>query len=83
MTTRCNGGSSRISLFENPASANILSISRNVYASPAGVPASIVRLKAAALGGVTRSSLGMNSRATARPPFFSAALTFLSKLSFV
>ena len=36
-------------------------------ASPADVAPSIVRLKEAASGGVVRSSLGTNSRVTARP----------------
>src|SRR5258707_7048753 len=61
--------------FANPALRNIFSYSANVYAPPASVFASIIRLNAAALGGVTRSSLGTNSSVIASPPAFSAAGT--------
>ena len=40
--------------------------------------ASIVRLKEAAIGGETRSSLGTNSSAATRPPRLSEAWTFFS-----
>src|ERR1035438_3023179 len=51
-----------------PASWYIFSSSRKVYASPAAVLANMVKLKAAAMGGEMRSSLGTNSSAAARPP---------------
>src|ERR1022692_3957628 len=49
-----------------PASWYIFSSSRKVYASPAAVLANMVKLKAAAMGGEMRSSLGTNSSAAAR-----------------
>src|SRR5882762_2375101 len=61
--------------FTNPALRNIFSYSENVYASPESVFASIIKLNAAAVGGVTRSSLGTNSRAMALPLGFSDACT--------
>src|SRR6266404_5531343 len=61
--------------FANPALRNIFSYSENVYASPESVFASMIRLKAAAVGGDTRSSLGTNSRVIALPPGFNAACT--------
>src|SRR5258708_33530286 len=61
--------------FANPALRNIFSYSEKVYASPASVFASIIRLNAAAVGGVTRSSFGTNSSVIASPPGFSAACT--------
>src|SRR6266404_3838842 len=61
--------------FANPALRNIFSYSENVYASPESVFASMIRLKAAAVGGDTRSSLGTNSSVIALPPGFSAACT--------
>src|SRR5258708_17090876 len=67
--------------FANPALRNIFSYSANVYASPASVFASIIRLNAAAVGGVTRSSLGTNSSVIASPPSFSAACTHLINFS--
>jgi hypothetical protein len=51
----------------------------NVYASPDGVPASIVRLNEAEIGGETRSSFGTNSRKTALPPGVQSA-TFFANL---
>src|SRR5258708_17289898 len=61
--------------FANPALRNIFSYSEKVYASPASVFASIIRLNAAAVGGVTRSSFGTNSSVIASPPGLSAACT--------
>src|SRR6202790_2132474 len=61
--------------FTNPALRNIFSYSAKVYASPVSVFASIIRLKAAAVGGLTRSSFGTNSSVIALPPGFSAACT--------
>src|SRR5712692_4261222 len=61
--------------FVNPALRYIFSYSANVYASPESVFASMIRLNAAAVGGVTRSSLGTNSSVIALPPGFSAACT--------
>src|SRR5260221_5630401 len=61
--------------FANPALRNIFSYSEKVYASPASVVSSIIRLNAAAVGGVTRSSFGTNSSVIASPPAFSAACT--------
>src|SRR5439155_1495881 len=49
--------------------------------TPAGVPASMIKLKLAANGGVTRSSLGTNSTITARPPGFNDACTLRSNAS--
>src|SRR2546425_6562843 len=54
------GGRGCNSLLRNPELLSIRWSSLNVYASPAGVPASMIRLKLAANGGVTRSSLGTN-----------------------
>src|ERR1043166_5046466 len=65
MTDWIVGGSGRNVLRENPALLNIRSNSANVYASPDGVPESIIMLKPAASGGVTRSSFGTNSIVTA------------------
>src|SRR4029077_8382597 len=62
-------------ILANPALQNIFSYSEKVYASPESVLASIIRLNAAAVGGVTRSSLGTNSRVMALPPGFRAACT--------
>ena len=42
--------------------------------------ASIIMLKAAAIGGVTRSGLGTNSTIAARPPGLKEACTFFMKL---
>src|SRR5439155_4733928 len=77
-TTRlCGDGGSGVALtFAKPASRPICAYSRSVYASPCGVPASITRAKAAANGGDTRSSLGTNSTASARPPGVRLARTF-------
>src|SRR5579862_9663463 len=58
-----------------PAAFDMLSSSAKVYASPEGVAASIVRLKAAAVGGETRSGFGTNVTIAARPLGFSAACT--------
>src|SRR6185503_17991663 len=77
------GGSGWIVLLENPALANICSNSENVYASPDGVPASIIKLNCAESGGVTRSSFGTNSNVTARPLSASAARTFRNNVSHV
>src|SRR5580704_7170635 len=60
-------------VFAKPVLANIFSYSEKVYASPASVPTSMLRLNAAAVGGVTRSSLGTNSRVTAFPRGLRAA----------
>jgi len=60
------------SFVAKPALRNIALYSENGYASPPVVVPSIIRLKAAVAGGVTRSSLGMKPRVTARPPGFSA-----------
>src|SRR5207244_13189566 len=62
-------------VFRNPTLRNMASYSRNVYASPASVTASMVKLNVAAVGGDTRSSFGTNSRVIALPPGFSAACT--------
>ena len=62
-----------------PAVVEMLSSSPKVYASPAGVQASIITLKAAAVGGVTRSEFGTSSAIAARPPGFSTACTFRMK----
>src|SRR5258708_6046211 len=64
---------------EKPAFFVMLSSSAKVYASPAGVVASIIMLKAAAIGGVTRSGLGTNSTIAARPPGLSEACTLRMK----
>src|SRR5229473_6521308 len=61
--------------FTNPALRNIFSYSEKLYASPESVLASIIRLNAAAVGGVTRSSLGTNSSVMALPPGVNAAWT--------
>jgi hypothetical protein len=45
-----------------------------------GVVTSIIMLKAAAVGGVTRSGLGTSSAIAARPPGFSAAYTLRMKV---
>ena len=83
-TTTVSGmGSACPVTFENPAAIDICRSSASVYALPAGVPASIVRLKAAAIGGVTQSSFGTNSSMTAFPPGFSAAATFRNSVVFV
>ncbi len=62
-------------VFANPEFVNMKSYSANVYASPACVFTSMVRLKAAGVGGETRSSFGTNSKVTAFPPGFTAAWT--------
>src|SRR5205814_5022282 len=58
------GGRGCSSLLRNLELLSIRWSSLNVYASPAGVPASMIKLKLAANGGVTRSSLGTNSTIT-------------------
>ena len=68
-----SGGAS--STRAKPAFFEMLSSSAKVYPSPAGVVASIIMLKAAAVGGVKRSGLGTSSAIAARPPGFSAACT--------
>src|SRR5438132_2469055 len=62
------GGRGCNSLLRNPELLSIRCSSLNVYASPAVVPASMIRLKLAANGGVTRTSVGTNSTIAARPP---------------
>src|SRR6478609_3522904 len=76
-TIRCcgSGFSGICSFLLKPAASNISLSSANVYASPAGVAASITRLNMASDGGDTRSSLGTNSRVIALPPSALAAFT--------
>src|SRR5438477_9216832 len=61
--------------FAKPAFFAMRSNSANVYASPASVFASMIRLNMAASGGDTRSSLGTNSNMIVFPPGFSALCT--------
>jgi len=83
MMKLCGPGVGRNSFDEKPAFRNIRSYSDIGYESPARVPASMIRLKPAAVGGVTRSSFGTNSTVTARPFGASAACTFRSNFSIV
>ena len=83
MMKLCGPGVGRNSFDENPAFRNMRSYSDIGYESPARVPASMIRLKPAAVAGVTRSSFGTNSTVTARPFGASAAFTFFSSFSIV
>ena len=71
------------SLRANPALRNIDSSSEKVYASPWAVEPSIIMLNAAGVDGEIRSSLGMNSSVTARPPGARAAWTLRRNFSLV
>jgi hypothetical protein len=73
MMKLCGPGVGRNSFDAKPAFRNIRSYSDIGYESPARVEASMIRLKPAAVAGVTRSSFGTNSTVTARPLGPSAA----------
>src|SRR6201997_5853172 len=83
MMKLCGPGVGRNSFDEKPAFRNMRSYSDIGYESPARVPASMIRLKPAAVADVTRSSFGTNSTVTARPVGASAAFTFFSRFSVV
>src|SRR5579864_7023457 len=73
MMKLCGPGVGRNSFDEKPALRNMRSYSDIGYESPARVPASMIKLKPAAVEGVTRSSFGTNSTVTTRPLGASAA----------
>jgi hypothetical protein len=67
MIKLCGPGVGRSSFDEKPALRNMRSYSDIGYESPARVEASMIKLKPAAVAGVTRSSFGTNSTVATWP----------------